>query len=279
MKWLLCVGSGVSSRADPGRAWFQSSDLLEPLPLEMPEFRASWVRRAAAAGVCRAMKAGRRARPLVRFANAPDRGSRCHRFEGSRHYVVMSLEPQSLSDTDLVRLSVHDPEAFETLFERHAVRMRGWLARQVGETSAANDLLAETFAQAWCARRRFAGTRPDEGAAWLYGIARNLARQHHRRGRVEGTARRRLGIATRAMDDGESEVTVGRIDAHALGGRLWAAMQSLPVAQRRAIDARVLRELDYDEVASELECTEVSARAYVSRGLRRLNTAMKGARA
>jgi DNA-directed RNA polymerase specialized sigma24 family protein len=40
----------------------------------------------------------------------------------------------------------------------------------------------------------------------------------------------------------------------------------------------VVRELSYEELAAELACSEQNARSYVSRGLRTLNTILKGVR-
>ncbi|HVA19426.1 MAG TPA: RNA polymerase sigma factor [Solirubrobacteraceae bacterium] len=191
----------------------------------------------------------------------------------------MSPRYASASDSELVRASVADPTAFEVLFDRHAAQMRGWLAGQVGGVESANDLLAETFAQAWRSRRRFSGEDPDAGAAWLYGIARNLLRQHYKRGRAQTTARRRLGMSVNALHEDDLDAVLERVDAAALQPRLAAAMHTLPFAQRRAVGHRVVNELGYDEVADELHCSAENARARVSRGLRTLNALLKGVQA
>lgn len=95
-------------------------------------------------------------------------------LSGSGDYQVMAPLKETRSDSELVRASVGDPSAFEILFVRHAGAIRAWLASEVRDRGIANDLLAETFAQAWRSRRRFKGTEPDDGLAWIYGIARNL---------------------------------------------------------------------------------------------------------
>lgn len=48
------------------------------------------------------------------------------------------------------------------------------------------------------------------------------------------------------------------------------ALQDLNEDQRHALELRVARELSYAEVATQLEISEESARARVSRGLRAL---------
>lgn len=62
---------------------------------------------------------------------------------------------------------------FGALFDEHYPRLHRYLHRRVGP-SAADDLAAETFAQAMRQRHRY---DPRRGAAgpWLYGIAHNLA--------------------------------------------------------------------------------------------------------
>ena len=186
-------------------------------------------------------------------------------------------DDESASDTELVQASVSEPAAFDLLFARHAAPIRGWLLREVGDVGLANDLLAETFAQAWRSRRRFRGDDPHAGGAWLRGIARNLLHQHYRRGPVSTAARRRLGLGEHMPHDDDPDAILERLHAETLGAELEAALHELPAAQRRAIDARVVRDLSYDEVARELDCTPDNARARVSRGLRTLRSTLGGA--
>jgi len=189
----------------------------------------------------------------------------------------MDTGAEGLSDTELLVASVSDPGAFDVLFGRHAPPIRGWLLREVGDLGTANDLLAETFAQAWRNRRQFRGGDAQAGAAWLRGIARNLLHQHYKRGRVASAARRRLGVSTHAPCDDDPESILERVQAESLSARLEHAMRDLPEAQRDAIEARVVRDLSYDEVARELACSPDSARARVSRGLRALRSTLGGA--
>ena len=60
-----------------------------------------------------------------------------------------------ISDADLIRHSKRDPDAFGELFDRHAAAVLRYVARRVGCEHTAQDLMAETFAQAYVARRSF----------------------------------------------------------------------------------------------------------------------------
>jgi RNA polymerase sigma factor (sigma-70 family) len=182
------------------------------------------------------------------------------------------------SDADLIRASRGDPEAFEALFDRHSVLLDRWLVAQTGDAAVAHELLAETFAQAWRGTGRFRGTDESSGAAWLYGIARNLLRQHYRRGRVETGARERLAMATLTSHEDDTEEITFRIDAHELAPAVAEAFAELTSEQQAAIAYRVVEELSYEEVAARLDCSTITARTRVFRGLQTLRAAVaKGA--
>lgn len=100
---------------------------------------------------------------------------------------------------------------------------------------------------------------------------------HQKCGRVDARARQRLGIRAELIEDDRSQEILARLAAAGLGAHLSAALKGLPEGQRRALDARIVRELDYPSVAAELQCTEPNARALVARGLRTLNATLDGA--
>src|SRR5262249_36985433 len=130
--------------------------------------------------------------------------------------------------------------------------------------AVADDLTAEAFAAALMSLGRFRGRAPGSGVAWLWGIARNLARQHHRHARVERRARQRLGIAERAYEAGDWDDAEARAQAAALAGELARAMADLSPEQRRALELRVIGDLDFGAVCRELGVSESAARMRVS---------------
>jgi RNA polymerase sigma factor (sigma-70 family) len=181
------------------------------------------------------------------------------------------------TDEELVRASRADPEAFDELFRRHAVRLDAWFRSRVPEREAAADLVSETFAQALVAATSFRGVRTESVTSWLYGIARNLLRQYYRRNRVETRARRKLAMLSEDTVLDVAEIAADEVHAEGMATKLRQAILSLPLDQRTAVELRILSQQSYDEVASQLRCSNAAARMKVSRGLRRLNAAMKGA--
>src|SRR5437764_12645707 len=101
------------------------------------------------------------------------------------------------TDAELLAAARKDASAFRAFYERYAERVYGYHLRRAREPEAAHDLTAETFAQAWLARRRFRDRAGGSAGPWLFGIARNLLSQSVRRRRIELKACARIGLLER----------------------------------------------------------------------------------
>ena len=165
-----------------------------------------------------------------------------------------------VSDEELLVASVGDEEAFATFYRRHARPLAGFFMRRTGDAELAADLTAETFAAALASRRRF---DPAKGPAirWLYGIARHKLARTQAHGRVEDRARRTLGMAPLALDDEAIELVI------TTDGDVVQLLQLLPADQRAAIEARVLDEQQYEQIAAATQTSEAVIRKRVSRGV------------
>jgi RNA polymerase sigma factor (sigma-70 family) len=178
------------------------------------------------------------------------------------------------TDAELLEEARHDPQAFGELYDRHAMTVHRWARRAGLREADALDLVSELFARAWVSRRRFRDPGDGSAAPWLFGIARNLLAAHHRSGRIDARARKRLHMpplveaeAIDAIDD--------RVDATARRPALEQALEALPEIQRDAVRLRVVDGLGYGEIAARLRCTETTARKRVSLGLRFLRTRLE----
>ena len=159
---------------------------------------------------------------------------------------------------------------FETLIERHHDELFHYLWRMLrGTTLDPADVVQDTWLRAWQAFDRLRpGSNPR---AWLYRIATNSALKALRR------ARREVPLE----DDGAESSDSMTLDHHledtiALETAL-TRIATLPPRQRAAVLLRYGQELRYDEMAVAMRCSEESARANVSLGIRRLRRELEEA--
>jgi RNA polymerase sigma-70 factor (ECF subfamily) len=76
------------------------------------------------------------------------------------------------------RLAAGEDLALNEIMDRWKSRLTAYLYRFTGNESVALDLTEETFVQLYHGRARF--RRGANFSSWLFGIAANLGRNHHR---------------------------------------------------------------------------------------------------
>lgn len=181
------------------------------------------------------------------------------------------------TDGQLLRSARCDPDAFGELYLRHEAIVAGYLQRRTRDAELTADLTAETFAVALLRAGRFRDDAGDGAPAigWLLGIARHALLRTWERGRTEDRARRRLGIESVAFGDASLERVEALADASDPDNPLLRALRALPPDQMAAIEARVLEERSYADVARDLGVTQATVRQRVSRGLARLRTTIE----
>lgn len=101
---------------------------------------------------------------------------------------VIPLRPPKPEREPLVELSdgallagcaARESSALDLLYERHHAALYRFLSRLVGRTCPdLDDLVQMVFLSAWQSASRFRGDAAVQ--TWLFGIAANLARKHHR---------------------------------------------------------------------------------------------------
>jgi len=134
-------------------------------------------------------------------------------------------------------------ELVEALFARYRTPVYRFLHRLLGDAAAAEDLTQDVFLRALGADYR-AG---EHERAWVFQIARNLARDH---------ARRMVHRRPAAAPAGEPSVFVDR----AVALTVQAAIRHLPEAERDMFLMREVAGLTYDEIASACDVTPDAVR-------------------
>jgi RNA polymerase sigma-70 factor, ECF subfamily len=170
-------------------------------------------------------------------------------------------------DEAMCRVANGDSAALAVLFDRHKSRLFAFLYHLVGDRSAAEDLLGETFLRVYQARARYRAGRGF--TPWLYAIARNLALGELRHRGVVARAQQRLIGDTAANEEAET------LEREEVGERVRAALAGLPEEQRSAVVLKEYQQMDYREIGQVLGCSEAAARARTYRARLALREALR----
>jgi len=154
-----------------------------------------------------------------------------------------------------------DNTALETLFDRHANGVHGFLARMVRNGALADDLLQSTFLSVVRSADRY--RRGSPVLPWLLTIAANAARDSLRR--------ERLGVEVLANETGmpDGSVTQSFSDP-GLRKRIEEAFAQLPPQQREAVVLHKLEGWSFAQIAQTFDISETAARIRAHRGYEKL---------
>jgi RNA polymerase sigma factor (sigma-70 family) len=172
------------------------------------------------------------------------------------------------SDEQLLRQArAGDPWAFDEFYRRHQRWVLTYLARRTDSPETAADLMAEVFA-ALLVRLKHR-TPPNAPGPWLVTVAQNKVSDFYRRGRLEASARERLSIERVAIEDTDLQLVV---EIAATTDLLEEVRRLLPEDQAAALEARILHERSYTEIAATTRSSQAAVRQRVSRALGTLRT-------
>jgi RNA polymerase sigma factor (sigma-70 family) len=161
------------------------------------------------------------------------------------------------TDGALIERSVRGrPDAFVGVVQRHETAVHAYLARRAGQ-EAADDLLCEVWLRAFAARGGYDPAR-DNALPWLYGIARNVLKEHWRAG-----SRPVLPPPPDGVDPWDDVDT--RLDAIAGARTVLAAIRALPEADRDVLLLVAWEELSPAEAALVLGIPQGTARSRLHR--------------
>ena len=130
-----------------------------------------------------------------------------------------------------------DDQAWRELFEDHFPRLYAFMRTRVGDQMTAEDLAADTFADAFRGLPRFRWRNRPFGA-WLFAVARNRLRMHYR----SASRRETLPLLDDAAVTAEQTLPVDVRDA----------LARLRPEQREALELRYLVGLSGAEAAAAM---------------------------
>jgi len=166
-----------------------------------------------------------------------------------------------------IRVLAGDADAFGQVFDVCARSVYNHAFRLTGDWSAAEDVMAMTFLEAWRGRARLV---PDGGSLrpWLLGIATNLARGQRRSARRERSALARLAAPDESPDFADD--LIGRLDDATRLAALHQALTSLRRDEFEVLALCVWSGLSYSETAEALGIPVGTVRSRLSRARAKL---------
>ncbi len=180
---------------------------------------------------------------------------------------------EDLPGDDLLRLAAKgDEEAFVLLYRRHQGAIYRYALRMTGSAAAAEEITQEVFLALIRKPGRYDAARGELGA-FLFGIARNVARKHleHSRAAIPIYGGRPdewpHEWKNRLADSQAAEVgdPLGLLAQQQTVERVRAAIRSLPEEYREVIVLCELEEKSYEEAARLLECAVGTVRSRLHR--------------
>lgn len=164
-----------------------------------------------------------------------------------------------------MRSSRDDPAAFSVVFDRYHGRIFSYLAARVGPSDA-EDLTSEVFIAAFRQRETFREDATSAGP-WLYGIAANMARRHHRSQSRRLRAYLRTPVGATVWFDPDPAV---HLDAARRVELLGRELKRLRRKDLEVLLLYAIADLSYGEIAEALGIPVGTVRSRMSRTRSRL---------
>ncbi|MGH7658105.1 MAG: sigma-70 family RNA polymerase sigma factor, partial [Gemmatimonadales bacterium] len=169
-----------------------------------------------------------------------------------------------------------DEHAAGLLYDRHGGLVYALAYRIVGEQADAEEVLIETFAQAWRDAVRF---DPDRGSvlSWLATIARSRSLDKVRAGRRRHRLKRDIELESRdsvpGMNPGRGDPSTSVEEAERRE-HVLAALGGLSDVQREAIELAYYEGLSHSEIAERLHQPLGTVKTRVRLAMQKLRNAL-----
>ncbi|MBA3314004.1 MAG: RNA polymerase sigma factor [Planctomycetota bacterium] len=164
------------------------------------------------------------------------------------------------SEYELIEQAKSDPKALGLLYRRHQPRISAYVARRVGNSHEAEDIVAEVFLAMvrHLPRYRFSNAPLK---AWLYRVATNEINRRLRKRRC----RILLGIE-KAADGASASSDEAESASSDEAEEVRLALSRLPTRFQSVLTLHYLEQLSVEEVALVLGCAEGTVKSRMSRG-------------
>jgi len=175
----------------------------------------------------------------------------------------MADQERDLSCLD--RLRAGDPAALDELYDRHNPLLYSLVLRIVRQVADAEEVVQETWVQAWKRAASYDAARGTVGA-WLVTLARSRAIDRYR----SLASRRRAETAVEAEPPNPRDEPPAVAVQGQMRERIVAALGELPPQQRRTLELAYFSGLSQSEISAQLGVPLGTIKSWARQGLLRL---------
>ncbi len=179
------------------------------------------------------------------------------------------------SDADCVRRTMHgDTTAFHSLSVRYYRPVAGFILKRVGRPDLVEDLVQETFLEAFQALK--SGRGPEKFSSWLFGIAHNRCGKWLRRKRPTLFAADALPEIVATPSEGALREELEEQEQQM--AHLQTSLQRLPPDTRRLLELKHRDGKTCEEIAAEVGRPVGTVKSLLARTYKALRSALAPSR-
>lgn len=189
-------------------------------------------------------------------------------------------------ETLLNLIAQQDTLAFEELYQRHSQIVFNLIVRIIRDRSAADEILQESFWQAWKKAGDYRGS--GAGAAWLYRIARNKALDAVRKQKrvaersaveshIDDDSSLPMISATSDVVPGSASVVERQVAQSLDREHLRDALAAIPDEQRKCLEMAYFEGYSQSQISEELGVALGTVKTRVRIGLEKLEHILRSA--
>jgi RNA polymerase sigma-70 factor, ECF subfamily len=183
---------------------------------------------------------------------------------------------ENLTDEDLMAgVQQQNEEALEELHRRHAATVRAVVVRVLHNEHSAEDLLQEVFLEIWRLASRYAQEK-GKALGWMITLARRRAIDRLRREQAYFRVEERFQRETEHQPDSWTHSRVEEdIESSDMRRILAKIMDSLPPAQRSAVELAFYQGMSQREIASHTQIPLGTIKTRLELGVRKIAARLK----
>lgn len=188
----------------------------------------------------------------------------------------LQSQPVSLTDEQLMlAVQQEDGYALEELHQRHAATLKAVIVRVLHNEHSAEDLLQEVFLEIWRLANRYSQEK-GKALGWMITLARRRAIDRLRREQAYFRVEERFQKETEQQPEAWTHTRVEEdIEASDLRRILAGILETLPPAQKSAVELAFYKGMSQREIASHTNIPLGTIKTRLELGVRKIATRLK----